>query len=88
MAPLITMTPSATVVPPSDALVDVMPQSVASGEAQLARVTAVGRAVYQLKVGDWVYVVNCWCRSSAGEPLCVPQADFNCLRLPPGGRLG
>ena len=58
------------------------------GEAQVAQVTEVGRAVYELKVGDWVCIVPGLCRHSAGARLRVPQADVNCWRLPQRGRLG
>ena len=77
-----TMTPAASIVRSSDALVDVRAHACQSSAAQLGKVTEVGRAVYDLRVGDWVYVVPGSSREAVGSHLCVPQADFNCLRLP------
>ena len=88
MASVSTMTPSATIVASSDALVDVGSQTGARSDAQLGQVTEVGRAVYDLKVGDWVYIVPGLSRDAVGSRLCVPQADFNCLRLPGSSRSG
>lgn len=84
----ITLTSPATVVTSSDALVDVEAQICESSDAQLGQVTEVGRAVYDLRVGDWVYVVRGSSRDAVGSRLRVPQADFNCLRLPESSREG
>lgn len=88
MTSVSTMTPSATIVTSSDALVDVRSQTGASSDAQLGQVTEVGRAVYDLRVGDWVYIVPGLSRDAVGSPLCVPHADVNCLRLPGSSRSG
>lgn len=69
----------------SDALVDVV-SSHGSDDVTRGRVTAVGRAVYVLKVGDWVYVAPGVRRGArGGARVRVAEADVNCLRLPQSG---
>lgn len=69
----------------SDALIDVVSSHGAGDDVTRGRVTEVGRAVYVLKVGDWVYVApGVHCRATSAG-VRVPEADVNCLRLPQSG---